>query len=172
MISCGSTSVWPTVATGTQQVARRVAYVPQRGGSELAFSVREVLQLGAHAGGNGGGFAGIVKALELGSLMERPVCDLSEGQRQRVTLGRALAQLACSAAPMSEKVLLADEPFSAMDPAHERSARRALTQLAAQGAAVCVVMHDLQRAAELGQRAVLLELPPAIPIPLLEFLIL
>jgi ABC-type multidrug transport system fused ATPase/permease subunit len=59
--------------------------------------------------------------------------DLSMGQRQRLTLARALYR----GAP----VLLLDEPTSALDDEHERSVMRVCRELADQGAVVIVATH-------------------------------
>jgi iron complex transport system ATP-binding protein len=84
-----------------------------------------------------------------------PFAHLSAGQRQRVTLARALAQLelACE----GTRVLLCDEPVSAMDPRHALEAMSLLRDLAVRkGVAVGVVLHDLSAALRFADDAVAL----------------
>ena len=75
---------------------------------------------------------------------------LSGGEQQRVALARALA-----AGP---RVLLLDEPLSALDPATAADIRAVLAaQLAAAGATALIVTHAVVDAVALGDRLVLLE---------------
>ncbi len=76
--------------------------------------------------------------------------ELSGGQQQRVALARALA-----ARP---RVILLDEPFTALDPATAASLRAMLgEQLRAAGATAVIVSHDALDAAAVADRLVVLE---------------
>ncbi len=76
---------------------------------------------------------------------DRPVDRLSGGQRQRVALARALAA--------SPKLLLLDEPLSALDiKVRERLRREIVAVQKAVGITTLVVTHDQQEAMELGER--------------------
>ncbi|EXF43529.1 hemin importer ATP-binding subunit [Pseudomonas sp. BAY1663] len=86
-------------------------------------------------------------------LAARSYLTLSGGERQRVHLARVLAQLWPGA---EGQVLLLDEPTSMLDPAHQHSILQAARRFAAQGAAVLVVLHDLNLAARYCDRLLLL----------------
>ena len=71
---------------------------------------------------------------------ERKVDSLSGGERQRVMLARVIAQ--------DTRVVLADEPVASLDIRHQLLAMALLRDRArSHGAAVVVVMHDLNLAA-------------------------
>ena len=80
--------------------------------------------------------------------------QLSGGQQQRVALARALAA--------EPRILLLDEPFSALDPETRASLRDEVRRLAsARCATLVTVTHDLADAAALADRALVLAGTPA-----------
>src|SRR5690606_34376723 len=79
--------------------------------------------------------------------------ELSVGQQQRAAMARALAQL--GRRPQGA-VLLADEPLSAMDPRRALESLALIRELARDGVAVAMVLHDLSLAATWADQALLL----------------
>lgn len=79
---------------------------------------------------------------------DRPVTELSGGERSRVLLARALAVRA--------DVLLVDEPTASLDPFHQLTTMEALKSTAAHGTAVGVVLHDLNLAGRYCDRLYLM----------------
>lgn len=144
---------------GAHDRALRVAYVPQVPGVAFAFDVRTYVAFGRHALGRGGAAVyadEAMKRLDLLDQADEAVPELSAGQRQRAALARALCQLLGDRPAGCTRVLLADEPFSALDPRHALAAESLLRELAATGVAVVVVLHDLALAARLADRVALL----------------
>ena len=90
-----------------------------------------------------------IEHLRLQGLEDRLPADLSGGQRQRV----GLAQVLCS----SPKVLLLDEPFSALDMPVRLELRRELRRLQQEtGLATVLVTHDPEEAAFLSDELIVL----------------
>ena len=78
---------------------------------------------------------GALAAMDIADLADRPVVELSGGERARVLVARALAQ--------QTTLLLADEPTAGLDPAHALALFELFTRLAADGRTVVVALHDL-----------------------------
>lgn len=77
----------------------------------------------------------LAQRLGLAALLDRRPARLSQGERQRVALGRALA--------VAPGIVLGDEPTGNLDPDNARRSLDLLSeQAAADGAAVLVVTHD------------------------------
>ena len=90
-----------------------------------------------------------IEHLRLQGLEDRLPADLSGGQRQRV----GLAQVLCS----SPRVLLLDEPFSALDVPVRLELRRELRRLQREiGLATVLVTHDPEEAAFLSDELIVL----------------
>lgn len=144
---------------GVRELARRRAVMPQNTSVAFPFTVREVVAMGRAAQGGAGRIYDeiIDDALDLAGVRqfaERPVGTLSGGEHQRVALARVVAQ----AAPVGDRsVILLDEPTAAMDIAHAETTMALAQDLASRGAAVGVVLHDLDAAAAYGQRLILLD---------------
>lgn len=93
-------------------------------------------------------------AADAAHLTGRSYLALSGGERQRVHLARVLAQLW----PGSEgQTLLLDEPTSMLDPLHQHTTLQATRTFAEGGAAVMVILHDLNLAARYCDQLLLLD---------------
>jgi iron complex transport system ATP-binding protein len=137
--------------------ARAVAYVPQHSALEAPLPVHDVVLQGRFPHGAGLGTptaadrAAVAAALartDLVKLADRPFNTLSYGERRRALLGRALATGA--------GLLLLDEPTAALDVGHALALLQVLREVAAEGAAVVLVLHQLQEAATVAEHAVLM----------------
>ena len=98
--------------------------------------------------------AAALHAADAGHLSGRSYLALSGGERQRVHLARVLAQLWPGEAGQT---LLLDEPTSMLDPLHQHTTLQAVREFADRGAAVLVILHDLNLAARYCDRLLLLE---------------
>lgn len=78
------------------------------------------------------------------TMMERPVVELSTGERHRIALARVLVQ--------SPKVLLLDEPTSGLDQGSTRAVEALLRERIGTGAALLFSTHDEDLANRLGDR--------------------
>jgi len=142
-----------------QDRARRLAVLPQVSSLGFAFKVEEVVGLGRmpHDSGQVRDTEIVEQALRAADawhLVGRSYLALSGGERQRVHLARVLAQLW-----PGEKgtTLLLDEPTSMLDPLHQHTTLQAVRSFADRGAAVLVILHDLNLAARYCDRILLLE---------------
>ncbi|MDR2140195.1 MAG: ABC transporter ATP-binding protein [Deltaproteobacteria bacterium] len=89
-------------------------------------------------------------AVQAGQLAERFVDELSDGERQKVVLARALAQ--------EPKLLLLDEPTAHLDLRHRLEILAILRQLCqSQGLTVLAAVHDVEVAAKVSDLVVTLK---------------
>ena len=82
----------------------------------------------------------VLARVGLSELADRDVLALSGGERQRVSIARTLAQ--------QPEVLLLDEPTNHLDLHQQLSVLTLLRELAADGLAVLLTLHDLRMAVE------------------------
>lgn len=139
------------------EMARLIGVLPQEEGSSFPMSVRECVAMGRypHLGPwqreRAADREAVDEALQLTdmtSFTDRPLQNLSGGERQRARLARALAQKPAAFA--------LDEPTAALDVRHEMAIFELLRSLAAQGATVLLVTHNLNLAARYANRIVLM----------------
>lgn len=141
-------------------LARRFAVLPQHSTLNFAFTCEEVVRLGLGPGSLSRAelrrrVEACMQRADVQHLRSRLYPGLSGGEKQRVQLARVLAQLTL-AAPGEEKVLLLDEPTSALDLKHQHQVLQLAREVAADSAAVVVVLHDLNLAARYADRVLML----------------
>jgi iron complex transport system ATP-binding protein len=141
-----------------RDAARLVAVVPQELSPTFGFTVLEIVLMGRApysspwGGGGPDDYRQARDAMEVAGvqhLADRPITDLSGGEKQRTVLAQALAQDA--------PILLLDEPTTHLDPGHVATILETVRRLAVGGgAAVLAVFHDLNLASSYCDRLVAL----------------
>jgi len=141
-----------------RDLAREIAVVPQETRLSFEYSVLEVVLMGRypHLGPfelEGSDDLRIARealaATGTLALEDRPFPTLSGGEKQRVIIAGALAQAA--------RLMLLDEPTAALDPGYQLELAGLLRRLNAErGVTMAVATHDLNLAAALCGRLVLL----------------
>ena len=89
-----------------------------------------------------------IEATGCGALRARAVTTLSGGERTRVLLARVLAG--------DPRLILADEPVAALDPAHQLQTMELLREFARDGRGCVAVLHELSLAARWCDRLYLM----------------
>jgi iron complex transport system ATP-binding protein len=148
----------PTTALGRRQLARLIAFVPQRPVLPPDMTVSEYVLLGrtAHIGylraetaADRRVCAAAIERLDLAGMSGRLLRTMSGGELQRVVLSRALAQEA--------PVLLLDEPTSALDLGRRMDALELIDEVRRERSlTVLSAIHDLTLAGQFADRLLLL----------------
>lgn len=138
------------------ELARLRAVLTQDNAVSFPFLVGQVVEMGRspwiRTGDHEQDTSVIADALErtdVSHLLGRRFTQLSGGERARVSLARVLAQ--------DTPYVLLDEPTAALDLRHQEDVLRIARELAMEGRAVVVVLHDLSLAGAYADRVALLE---------------
>lgn len=136
-------AVWQDDASGawTPPWKRAVGWAPQEALLFPHLTVRENAAFGARSAADA---ARAAEAFELGPLLDRRPALLSGGERQRAALARAFAR--------RPRLLLLDEPFSALDDAARARMVEAVRALCAEWSLpLLLVTHSREDAAALAE---------------------
>ncbi len=137
--------------------ARTMAYLPQGQSVAWPLTARRLVALGrmphrtiwTDLGADDEAAIDLaLRTADVISFADRPVNELSGGERSRVLLARVLA--------VDAAVLLVDEPTASLDPYHQLTTMEALKTATGRGAAVGVVLHDLNLAGRYCDRLYLM----------------
>lgn len=146
----------PLSSLGDRERAQRLGYLPQTPEIAWRLDVQTFVRLGrtAHRGVFGEtaldaeAVAHALETTQMAAFARRDITTLSGGERARALIARALAG--------EPDWLLADEPLSGLDPAHQLDATEILRGFTKAGGGVVVTLHDLSFAARTADRIVVL----------------
>ena len=140
------------------EIARRVAVVPQGTVPQFPFTVGELVLMGRYPHDPGRYFESAsdravareaMEATGVSELADLPLEHLSGGERQRAVIAKALAQ--------EPRLLVLDEPTAHLDLRYQVEAATLLRRLNRErGMGILLVSHDLNLAAEVCDRLLLL----------------
>ncbi len=141
-----------------EQRARRVAFLTQQSALDFPFKGYEVMQMGRipHLTGTTHDrqvVDEVVDICDLLELAERTYTTLSGGEKQRLQIGRILCQVWDQ---LDSAYVLFDEPTSALDLSHQLTFFEIARKLAAGGASIVLVLHDVNLATRFADNIVLL----------------
>lgn len=136
-----------------KQTARELGFVPQVHENAFGFSVRDYLVMGRAMYLDFGRQPGreeyeradaVMERLNIVKLAEKSYNELSGGERQQVTIGRALVQDA--------GIILLDEPTNHLDFGNQQQILELILSLSEEGRTVLLTTHQPDHAIILGGR--------------------
>ena len=147
----------PIESLSRTEIAKLIGYVPQGHSGYFAYTVRDFVLMGrtAHVGIFSSPSKKDVEvanralaSLGMAHLAERPITEVSGGERQLALVARALAQ--------EPKLLVLDEPTASLDFGNQVRVLERIAGLARTGIAILFSSHDPDHAFLCAQRALLL----------------
>jgi iron complex transport system ATP-binding protein len=140
-------------------LAQHRAVLSQRVDIAFPFTVAEVVRMAA-TGPRDPKLDALVEAalaeVDLAGLAGRVITTLSGGEQQRAHFARVLVQHACGREHQLGELLLLDEPTAGLDLRHQLAMLDTIRRRAKEGALVIAILHDLNLAALLADRVVVL----------------
>lgn len=150
-------------SVGAPALALRRAVMAQESQVAFDFTAREVVELGRYphrrkpSHDEAGIVARALAATACSGLADQVFGTLSGGEKARVQLARAIAQIWEPLPAGAGRWLLLDEPTAALDLAHQHHAMRLVRDWAkGQGVGVIAVLHDVNLALRYADDALLL----------------
>ena len=141
-----------------KELARKIAYLPQDSKFAFSYTVKDVVMMGrfpylkgvfAYTAEDIRVVKDVMTLMEINHFETRYFNELSGGEKQRVLIASALAQ--------QPKIILLDEPTTALDLHHQIAIYRILKKLQKeQHITIIVVTHDINLAAQYCERMALM----------------
>ncbi|SMC50331.1 heme ABC transporter ATP-binding protein [Moheibacter sediminis] len=144
-----------------KDLAKNKAKFSQHNSNEIPLLIKDVVMMGRYPYFNSTPRAEDLEAAEnsmqetdILHLRDREYNTLSGGEKQRVHLARALAQLKND---VTHKLLFLDEPLNNLDIKHQHKALKTIKDFTEKANTAIVVLHDLNLAAQFADNILLMK---------------
>jgi iron complex transport system ATP-binding protein len=138
-----------------EEIAKKIGYVPQNNGRSFPTTVFDSILMGrkpyikwAPTNNDLKKVTNVIEKLRIQHLVLRDINELSGGQKQKVIIGRALAQ--------EPKILLLDEPTSNLDLKHQLEVLNLIKEQTKDNVSAVIAIHDLNLALRFCDKIVML----------------
>jgi iron complex transport system ATP-binding protein len=139
-----------------REIAKRIAYVPQREENLFPTTVFETVLMGRkphitwmESKNDKMIVAETLERLGMGEFALRDINQLSGGERQKVYIARAIVQ--------KPKILLLDEPTANLDLKHQIEVLDLLLETKKEGVTIIIAIHDLNLALKYCDKLIILD---------------
>lgn len=145
-----------------KDISKRRSVLRQQYNIQLPFTSREIIEMGRYPHFNGrltehcrSIIKQVAEYVGVSAMMERNYLTLSGGEQQRVQLARVLVQV--WDAPEGQKLIMLDEPVSALDIHYQHQLLALVKELTAHGFTIIAVLHDLNLAMQYADDIMLMK---------------
>ncbi len=144
---------------GLAELAHQRCVMTQSSKIAFDFSVKEIMLFGwlDSQRVQWGVFDEVARLCRVQDMLYRRFNTLSGGEQQRVHFARTLVQLRSSNHQGGDQFILLDEPTASLDIAHALHLLSLVKRVVSEGVGAVVVLHDLNLAARLADKLILLE---------------
>ena len=146
--------------TDTSETAQRIAVLPQQSSLTFPFSVEQVIELGLTPQkgleNKDAVLNEVIELLDLNNFRRQFFHTLSGGEKQRTHIARVLTQL-WPKETLADKLLVLDEPISALDIRHTAELMNLLRELTKSGLTILISLHDLNLASRYADTIIALK---------------
>lgn len=135
-----------------QTISQTMSLVPQQYSISFDFTVKDLVTMGRYAqpGTNSSAIVDrVLHQVDAWNLRNSLVTQLSQGERQRILIARALAT--------ESPILLLDEPTASLDLRHQRLIWDLLRELANEGKTILITLHDLKATLDHCDQTIILD---------------
>ncbi|WP_241697047.1 ABC transporter ATP-binding protein [Mariprofundus sp. KV] len=128
-------------------LTRLIAWQGELPPTEFGLTVKQRLELAA--GEEIDAVASTATRMDIGSLLQRPLGELSSGERQRTELAALMLR--------QTPIWLLDEPTAHLDLKHQIHCINMMKEECKQGRAIVTVLHDIQQAMAVADHLILID---------------
>ena len=129
------------------ELSMQIAWQGELPPTEFGLTVKQRLNLAAVE--EGGGIERVAQTMDIQDLLQRPLGELSSGERQRTELAALMLR--------DTPIWLLDEPTAHLDLKHQIQCIQMMREQCRSGRSIITVLHDIQQAMAVADHLILID---------------